>query len=128
MQVGHFISQFHVLFLSVALGSLATTPTTYLLLGKSLTLLFLAAEGAPYLTPPCDPSIPSHPKLSMTCYSKLKASDTLFDCCRDRLHDQPAQLCHRLQEEERGGIGQGRGGADGKRTMITNDFQRICRF
>ena len=34
-QVGHFISQFHVLFLSVALGSLATQPTTYLLLGKS---------------------------------------------------------------------------------------------
>ena len=33
-QVGHFISQFHVLFLSVALGSLATQPTTYLLLGK----------------------------------------------------------------------------------------------
>ena len=33
LQVGHFISQFHVLFLSVALGSLATQPTTYLLLG-----------------------------------------------------------------------------------------------
>ena len=49
-------------------------------------------------------------------YSTLKASDTLFDCCRDRLHDQPAQLRHRLQEEERGGIGRGRGGADGKRT------------
>ena len=39
-QVGHFISQFHVLFLSVALGSLATQPTTYLLLGNSLTLPF----------------------------------------------------------------------------------------
>ena len=35
LKVGHFISQFHVLFLSVALGSLATMPTTYLLLGKS---------------------------------------------------------------------------------------------
>ena len=46
MQVGHFISQFHVLFLSVALGSLATQPTTYLLLGKS----FSAVGGAPYLT------------------------------------------------------------------------------
>ena len=34
LKVGHFISQFHVLFLSVALGSLATMPTTYLLLGK----------------------------------------------------------------------------------------------
>ena len=35
LKVGHFISQFHVLFLSVALGSLATMPTTYLLLGES---------------------------------------------------------------------------------------------
>ena len=33
-QVGHFISQFHVLFLSVALGGLATQPTTYMLLGE----------------------------------------------------------------------------------------------
>ena len=34
LQVGHFISQFHVLFLSVALGGLATQPTTYMLLGE----------------------------------------------------------------------------------------------
>ena len=34
-KVGHFISQYHVLFLLVALGSLVTQPTTYLLLGES---------------------------------------------------------------------------------------------
>ena len=33
LQCGHFISQFHVLFLSIAVGGLATQPTTYLLLG-----------------------------------------------------------------------------------------------
>ena len=37
-QVGHFISQFHVLFLSVALGGLATQPTTYMLLGEPFFL------------------------------------------------------------------------------------------
>ena len=33
---------------------------------------------------------------------------------RDRLHDQPPRVLHRLQVEERGRFGRGRGGADGK--------------
>ena len=46
LQVGHFISQFHVLFLSVALGGLATQPTTYMLLGEPLfmELFFIASS------------------------------------------------------------------------------------
>ena len=46
LQVGHFISQFHVLFLSVALGGLATQPTTYMLLGEPLfmKLFFIASS------------------------------------------------------------------------------------
>ena len=45
--------------------------------------------------------------------------------CRDRLHDQPAQLHHRLQEEERGGVGGGRGRVDGKRDKNVLSFDLL---
>ena len=67
-QVGHFISQFHVLFLSVALGGLATQPTTYMLLGL-VNLSNFAEEHDGYF------------------YVNF-----IFGFCRDRLYDQPAWL------------------------------------
>ena len=50
----------------------------------------------------------------------------LICCCRDWLHDQPAQLHHRLQEEERGRVGGGGGGANGNRSIVIK-FERIRR-
>ena len=38
LQIEHLVALYHVLFLSVALGSLATQLTTFLLLGKFLIL------------------------------------------------------------------------------------------
>ena len=38
----------------------------------------------------------------------------LMGICSDRLLDQPPRVLHRLQVEERGRFGRGRGGADGK--------------
>ena len=45
-------------------------------------------------------------------------STFLMSICRDRLPDQPEWLHQCLQEEEGGGVGGGRGGADGEQIVV----------